>query len=48
MKNTKKLLSLLLVLAMVFTLAVPVFAEGKPPKWRARPLFCTLTTFTVR
>ncbi len=29
MKNTKKLLSLLLVLAMVFTLAVPVFAEGE-------------------
>ncbi len=29
MKNTKKLLSLLLVLAMVFALAVPVFAEGE-------------------
>ena len=30
MKSTKKLLSLLLVLAMVFSLAVPVFAEGEP------------------
>ena len=29
MKSTKKLLSLLLVLAMVFSLAVPVFAEGE-------------------
>lgn len=27
MKNTKKLLSLLLVVAMIFSLAVPVFAE---------------------
>ena len=31
MKSTKKLLSLLLVLAMVFSLAVPVFAEGETP-----------------
>lgn len=29
MKNTKKLLSLLLVVAMIFSLAVPVFAEGE-------------------
>ena len=29
MKSTKKLLSLLLVLAMVFSLAIPVFAEGE-------------------
>lgn len=30
MKSTKKLLSLLLVFVMVFSLAVPVFAEGEP------------------
>ena len=29
MKNTKKLLSLLLVIAMIFALAVPAFAEGE-------------------
>lgn len=29
MKKTKKILSLLLVFAMIFTLAVPVFAEGE-------------------
>lgn len=32
MKNTKKLLSLLLVVAMIFSLAVPVFAEGETAK----------------
>ena len=32
MKNTKKLLSLLLVFAMIFSLAVPVFAEGETAK----------------
>ena len=31
MKNTKKLLSLLLVIAMIFALAVPAFAEGETP-----------------
>lgn len=31
MKSTKKLLSLLLVFVMVFSLAVPVFAEGETP-----------------
>lgn len=31
MKSTKKLLSLLLVLAMIFSLAVPAFAEGEQP-----------------
>lgn len=31
MKSTKKLLSLLLVVAMIFSLAVPVFAEGETP-----------------
>ncbi len=31
MKNTKKLLALLLVLAMVFALAVPVFADEETP-----------------
>lgn len=30
MKSTKKLLSLLLVFVMIFSLAVPVFAEGEP------------------
>lgn len=31
MKSTKRILSLLLVLAMVFSLAVPAFAEGETP-----------------
>lgn len=31
MKSTKKLLSLLLVFVMIFSLAVPVFAEGETP-----------------
>lgn len=31
MKNTNKLLALLLVLAMVFALAVPVFADEDTP-----------------
>ena len=31
MKNTNKLLALLLVLAMVFALAVPVFADEETP-----------------
>ena len=31
MKNTKKLLALLLVIAMVFALAVPVFADEETP-----------------
>ena len=31
MKNTKKLLALLLVVAMVFALAVPVFADEETP-----------------
>lgn len=31
MKNTKKLLSLLMVIAMIFALAVPAFAEGETP-----------------
>ena len=29
MKSTKKLLSLLLVIAMIFSLAIPVLAEGE-------------------
>ena len=31
MKSTKKLLSLLLVIAMIFSLAIPVLAEGETP-----------------
>ena len=40
MKNTKKLLSLLLVFAMIFSLAVPVFAEEGTAKTANLIRFC--------